>query len=128
MNSANRILDCLVSYFALDDREQPTYTRYFCYHIIAGPGPTPASGVATVITLAVHDESERCTACQNFHTVKTGGPAAAIAAAVRHLDAYHEADHLRTVQSDIRGVDPGEASNAVAAPETVAGHRELCMA
>jgi hypothetical protein len=116
----NRILDCLVSYFALDDRERPTYGRYFCYHVVAGPGPTAGAGVAAVTMLAVHDDSERCTSCQNFHTVKAGGPAAAMAAAVRYLDAYHEEDHLQKVQSDTRalGTDPTRIAAAPALQTT----------
>src|SRR5947209_4329887 len=94
-------LDCLVNYFGLDENERPDYRRYFCYHILAGPGPKLGAGVASVTTLALHDETERCTYCQNFHTVEAGGPAAAIAAAIRYLDAYHERDHLRKVQSGI---------------------------
>jgi hypothetical protein len=103
-----RILDCLVSYFGLDADEQPTYRRYYCYHVVAGPGPTMGSGVASVTTVAIHDDAERCRSCQNFHVVDTGGPAAALAKAVRYLDAYHSEDHLRKAQSDIRtaGGDP----------------------
>lgn len=114
----NRLLDRLVSYFALDDRERPTYERYFCYHVIAGPGPLAGAGVATVTMLAVHDNGERCTSCQNFHTVKAGGPAAAMAAAVRYLDAYHEADHLQKVQSDTRALGPDPTSGAAPALQT----------
>jgi len=105
-----RILDCLVSYFGLDEDERPTYRRYFCYHILAGSGPTTGLGVASIAARAVYDEAERCTSCQNFHVVDTGGPAAAIAAALRYLDSYHERDHLRKVQSDIRGLDGDEPS------------------
>ena len=99
-----RVLDCLVSYFGLDQSERPGYQRYFCYHIVAGPGPTLGSGVASVTTVAIHDESERCRYCKNFHTVEAGGPAAALEAALRYLDAYHEHDHLSRVESDIRGL------------------------
>jgi hypothetical protein len=79
--------------------------------------------VATVTTLAVHEESARCTYCQNFHKVRAGGPAAALAAAIRYLDAYHEGDHLQKVQSDIRGLDPNQAGKAV--PMPVAGNGAL---
>ena len=72
-----QILDCLVSYFGLDEAERPTYQRYFHYHIIAGPGPTAGSGVASITTLAIYDKVERCTSCPNFHVVGSGGPAAA---------------------------------------------------
>jgi len=113
-----RMLDCLVSYFGLDEDEQPAYQRYFCYHILAGPGPTAGAGVAVVTTLAVHDESERCTYCQKIHAVKAGGPAAAIAAAVRYLDAYHEGDRLRKVQSEMRGRAGDPSTESAPSPET----------
>ena len=97
-----RMLDCLVSYFGLDEEERPTYRRYFSYHIVAGPGPTPGSGVASITTLAIHNDAERCNSCPNFHVVETGGPRAALTKAVRYLDAYHGEDHLRKAQSEIR--------------------------
>ena len=106
------ILDCLVSYFGLDEDEQPTYRRYFCYHVVAGPGPTPGAGVAAVMTLAIHSDAERCTSCQHFHAVETGGPEGAIAAALRYLESYHQRDHLRRVRSAIRGLD-GAGPSAV---------------
>jgi hypothetical protein len=99
-----QILDCLVSYFGLEENERPGYRRYFCYHVVAGPGPRAGGGVASITTLALHDEAERCTSCQHFHAVETGGPAAAIAAAIRYLDAFHAQEHLRKVQSAIRGL------------------------
>jgi hypothetical protein len=99
------VLDCLVNYFGLDENERPGFRRYFCYHILAGPGPTAGSGVAWITTLAVYDERQRCTYCQNVHKAETGGPAAAIAGAVRYLDSYHETHHLRKVQSAIRGLN-----------------------
>jgi hypothetical protein len=97
-----RILDCLVSYFGLDEDGRPTYRRYFCYHIVAGPGPTAGSGVASITTLAIYDESERCLSCQNLHAVDTGGPKTALTRALRYLDAYHGEERLRRVQSEIR--------------------------
>ena len=108
-----RVLDCLVNYFGLQEDGRPGYRRYFCYHIVAGPGPGPGAGVASVTLLAVHDETERCTFCQNFHTVETGGPAAALSAALRYLDAYHEKDRLRRVKSDIRGLDGSPVTESV---------------
>ena len=99
----NRLLDCLVSYFGLDEEERPNNRRYFCYHILAGPGPAEGSGVATITTVAVADEGERCNYCQNFHSVQDGGPEAAMAAALRALDLFHAQDHVRRTQSEIRG-------------------------
>jgi hypothetical protein len=113
-----QLIDCLVSYFGLDEDERPTYRRYFCYHVVAGPGPTAGSGVASITTLAVHDHNERCAYCRNFHAVEAGGPAAALAAAILYLDAYHQRDHVRKVQSDIRGLPGGQATDAVRPPET----------
>jgi hypothetical protein len=60
------IVDCLVSYFALDENDRPGYQRYFCYHIVAGPGTTAGSGVAVITTVAIYDKAERCISCQNF--------------------------------------------------------------
>src|SRR5947209_4860456 len=98
------ILDCVVNYFGLDEEDRPTYRRYFCYHVVAGPGPTAGAGVAWITTLAVHSADERCTYCRTMHPAETGGPAAALAAAVRYLDAYHGHNRLRKVQSLIRGL------------------------
>jgi hypothetical protein len=112
------MLDCLVSYFGLQESGRPGYQRYFCYHIVAGPGPTAGAGVASVTTLAVHDESERCTSCRKVHATAAGGPAAALAEAVRYLDTYHEQDHLRKVQSEIRGLQGDQATDAALPPET----------
>jgi hypothetical protein len=99
-----QILDCLVNYFGPDNGEGVP-KRYFFYHILGGPGPTAQGGVAHITTLAVSDERERCTFCQMVHAVKTGGPEAAIAKAIRYLDAYHEGDLLVKVQSRLRGLD-----------------------
>jgi hypothetical protein len=111
-----QIVDCVVNYFGLDENDRPGYRRYFCYHILAGPGPTNGAGVAWVETLAIHDESERCTWCQNMHTVEAGGPAAALAAAVRYLDTYHQQDRVWKVQSDIRGLPGDPATDALLSP------------
>jgi hypothetical protein len=100
-------LDCLVSYFGLDENGRPRAGRYFCYHVLAGPGPAAGAGVAVAVTVAVHDEAERCTYCPNFHTVEAGGPAAAVG----FLDAYHQHDHLLKVQSDPRDLR-GESSRS----------------
>jgi hypothetical protein len=98
------MLDCMVNYFGLDEDERAGVRRYFCYHIIAGPGPTPGAGVATITTLAFDEAALPCTYCQKLHTVEAGGPAAALAAALHYLDAYHVHDHLGKTQSDIRGL------------------------
>ncbi len=100
----NRMLDCLVTYFGLDEQERPTSRRYFQYHIVAGRGPTTGSGVASIKTLAISDDTQRCTYCQQLHLAEKGGPAEAIAKAIQYLDAFHANGHLRKVQSDIRGI------------------------
>jgi hypothetical protein len=111
-----RMLDCLVSYFGLDENEWPGYRRYFSYHVLAGPGPAPGAGLAFVTTLAVHDRAERCTSCEAVHPTATGGPEAALGAALRHLDAYHANDHVRKVQSEVRGLDRGQAVEGASRP------------
>ncbi len=110
-----QMLDCMVNYFGLDEDERPGYRRYVCYHIVAGPGPTEGSGVASITTVAIYDDSERCTYCQHLHAVDTGGPAAALAKAIRYLDSYHASDRMRRIQSAIRdlgGDPPAEAALA----------------
>jgi hypothetical protein len=111
-----QILDCVVNYFGLDENNQPGLRRYFCYHILAGPGPTAGSGVATVLTLAIHDETERCTSCKHLHAVEAGGPPAAMAAAIHYLDAYHELDHVIKVESEVRGLHDGRRQTATLTP------------
>ena len=98
----SEIMDCLVNYFSLNTDERGIPRRYFSYHIVAGPGPTSDSGVASIATRAVYDPSERCDYCAVFHAVQEGGPSAAIVKAIRYLDAYHEEDRLRKVQTAIR--------------------------
>jgi hypothetical protein len=116
-----RMLDCLVSYFSLNTDEAQVPRRYYCYHIIAGPGPTAESGVASIITLAIHDEAERCTSCQSFHVARAGGPAAALAKAIHYLDAYHRGDRVRKVQSEIRGLEVARPLEAVPLAVEAAG-------
>src|SRR5262249_7051206 len=104
------IMDCLVNYFSLDSRADGMPRRYISYHIVAGPGPTDDSGVASIATLAVLDPTERCDYCTVFHAVQEGGPAAAIAKAIQYLDAFHEEDRLRKVQTAIRCSECREAN------------------
>jgi hypothetical protein len=99
------IRDCWLSYFGLDENEWPDYRRYYCYHILAGPGLTAGAGVAWIKLLAVHDGSERGKSCQSVHRVETGGAAAALAAAVRCLDGHHANDRVRRVLSKVRFID-----------------------
>ena len=112
------MLDCLVSYYGLDEYGRPSDYRYFCYHVLAGPGPRPGAGVAAVVTVAVYDETKRCTYCQNFHRVEAGGPAAALDAALRYLDAYHGSDRLWKEVSAIRGLRGEQPAGAAPPHET----------
>ena len=54
------LLDCMVSYYGLDEYGRPSPWRYFCYHVLAGPGPTPGSGIAFITTLAYAIGQEQC--------------------------------------------------------------------
>ena len=106
------MLDCLVSYFSEDANAEGMPRRYLSYHVVAGPGPSPESGIASITPLAVHDENPICDTCERVIAVKAGGPAAAMEEALVYMDAYHEGDRLRKVQSELRWfsarIDPAE--------------------
>jgi hypothetical protein len=96
------MLDCLVSYFSEDANPEGMPHRYLSYHVLAGPGPSPEGGVASITPLAAYDENVICETCERVIAVKAGGPAAAMEEALVYMDAYHEGDRLRKVQSEIR--------------------------
>jgi len=48
--------------------------------------------------------------CKRVFAVTEGGPAAAIAEALLYMDAYHEGDRLRKIQSGIRST-PAETNS-----------------
>src|SRR5438874_7436050 len=96
------MLDCLVSYFSQDANDEGLPRRYLAYHVVAGPGPVPEGGVASITPLAAYDENEICGSCERVIAVKAGGPAAALEEALVYMDAYHEGGRLRKVQSEIR--------------------------
>jgi hypothetical protein len=98
------ILDCLVNFFSADANVEGMPHRYLSYHVVAGPGPSPDSGVASITPLAAYDENEICNTCERVFAVKAGGPAAAIKEALLYMDAYHEGDRLRKVQSEVRRI------------------------
>jgi hypothetical protein len=97
------VLERVVTYFGLDEEDEPTSRRFASYKIVAGPGPTDDSGLASIVTLALSNLREGCENCQRFHTVEEGGAVAAMAVASRYLDAYHGGNRLRKVESDVRG-------------------------
>jgi hypothetical protein len=96
------MLDCLVSYFSEDTSAEGMPHRYLSYHVVAGPGPNPEGGVASITPLAAYNENGICETCERVFAVKAGGPAAALEEALFYMDAYHEGDRLRKVQSEIR--------------------------
>jgi len=96
------MLDCLVNYLSEDANAQGMPRRYLSYHVTAGPGPSAEGGVASITPLAAYDESGICDRCERIFGVNAGGPPAAIEAALVYMDAYHEGDRLRKVQSEIR--------------------------
>jgi hypothetical protein len=106
------MLDCLVSYFSEDSDEEGMPHRYLSYHVVAGPGPGAESGVASITPLAAHDENGICETCERVLAVKAGGPAAALEEALLYMDAYHEGDRLRKVQSEVRRA-PARADSPV---------------
>ena len=96
------MLDCLVTYFSEDANAEGMPRRYLSYHVFAGPGPIAEGGVASITPLAAYFEIEICDTCERVIAVKAGGPAAAMEEALVYMDAYHEGDRLRKVQSEIR--------------------------
>ena len=98
------ILDCLVNFFSEDANAEGMPRRYLSYHVVAGPGPSPEGGIASITPLAAYDENEICRTCERVFAVKAGGPAAALKEALVYMDAYHESDSLLKVQSEIRSL------------------------
>jgi hypothetical protein len=96
------MLDCLVSYFSEDTNAEGMPRRYLSYLVVAGPGPGPESGVASITPLAAYAEIEICQTCERVLAVQAGGPAAALDEALVYIDAYHEGNDLRKVQSEVR--------------------------
>jgi hypothetical protein len=96
------MLDCLVNYFSADSNVEGMPRRYLSYLVVAGPGPSPEGGVASITPLAAYDENGICDRCERVFAVKAGGSVAAIEEALVYMDAYHEGDRLRKVQSEIR--------------------------
>jgi hypothetical protein len=46
------MLECFVNFFSEDTNGEGMPRRNFSYHAIAGPGPTPDAGVASITPLA----------------------------------------------------------------------------
>ena len=98
----NQIVDCMVNYFSFDEDAEGVPRRYFCYHVVAGPGPKPGSGVAAIATLASQTGGEPSEKCQAFHFSHVDGPKAAVARAIAYLTSIHQGERMRRVQSDLR--------------------------
>ena len=96
------MLDCFVNYFSEDANDEGMPRRYLSYQVVAGPGPGAEAGVASITPLAAYDENEICNTCERVFAVTAGGPAAAMEEALVYMDAYHEGNGLRKVQSEIR--------------------------
>jgi hypothetical protein len=111
------MFDCLVCFFSEDANAEGMPRRYLAYHVVAGPGPSPEGGVASVTPLAAYDENTICDTCERVFAVAAGGPAAALDEALAYMNAYHEGDRLRKVQSEVRRM-PARAEPAGRSPET----------
>jgi hypothetical protein len=96
------MLDCFVTYFSEETNAEGMPRRYLAYHVVAGPGPTPEAGIASIALLAVYDENEICNTCARVFGVQAGGPGRAMDEALVYMDAYHEGTLLRKVQSEVR--------------------------
>ncbi len=96
------MLDCLVYYFSEDTNAEGMPRRYLSYQVVAGPGPIPEGGVASITPLAAYDENVICESCERVLAVNAGGPVAAMEEALVYVNAYHESDRLRMVRSEVR--------------------------
>jgi hypothetical protein len=96
------MLDCLVYYFSEDTNAEGMPRRYVSYHVVAGPGPIPEGGVASITPLAAYYENVICETCERVLAVNAGGPVAAMEEALVYVNAYHESDGLRMVRSEVR--------------------------
>jgi rhodanese-related sulfurtransferase len=113
----SQLLDCMVTYFSTGEDDKGLPPRYFCYHILAGPGMTPDGGVASIIALSSHDHRQDASeAGQDFHAVRVGGPEYALHRALAYLDAFHAEDCLNRATSDIRRPTTGAAVVEQVAP------------
>ena len=74
--------------------------------------------MAFVTTLAVHNRADAAPLAKRSHPTPTGGPEAALTVALRYLDTYHANDHIRKVQSEVRGPDRGSAVEGASPPST----------
>src|SRR5438552_17041869 len=95
------ILDCLVNYFSADTNAEGMPRRYLSYHVVAGPGPRPEGGVASIRPLAAYDENEMCNTCKRAFPVSAGGPAAAIEQSLVCRGAYSASARLQKVRLEI---------------------------
>jgi hypothetical protein len=68
-----RMLDCLVNYFGLDENDRPGFCQFFCYHILAGPGPTAGAGVAVIECWRFTAKRNAVTRVSTFTRSKAGG-------------------------------------------------------
>jgi hypothetical protein len=98
------MLDCLVYYFSEETNAEGMPRRYLSYHVVAGPGPIAEGGVASITPLAAYDENVICETCERVLAVNAGGPSAAMEEALVYVNAYHEGDRLRKVQSEVRSL------------------------
>jgi rhodanese-related sulfurtransferase len=97
------MLDCLVNYFSGDTNDDGMPRLYVCYRVISGPGTTAAGALASISVLAAN-HSGIWESCERFHAVTEGGPAAALTKTLRYLDAFHDDNYMRKVQTETRSV------------------------
>jgi len=95
------MFDCLVSYYSAKAHRDGMPLQYLCYRIVGGPGPTAQGGVAVITLLGAKDPAVK-ELYHFLHAVQTGGPRAAMNAALNYLDAVHYKSDLARVQTEIR--------------------------
>ena len=110
-----QVLDCLVSYFGLDEKRNRPTSGISITTSSPARGSTAGSGVASITALAIYDKADAAPPARTS-TSSAAGVRRPLAKAIQYLDAYHAEDRLRKVQSDVRGL--GGEPQAANAPLT----------
>ena len=65
---AGEMVDCLANYFGFNDEGQPT--RYFCYHILGEPGPTPEGAHRSYSSRSMTRPNDASAAVETFTSLR----------------------------------------------------------
>lgn len=97
-------LHCTMTYHGAEQDDKGLPNPWFHYLVVASPGATPESGIASIVSLS--EARAEGIAKGTTHTIlaKQGGPVAAIKAAEEFLDKQHP--RLKKILSTSRPSSP----------------------